>query len=31
MTDIIDTHGGYRHLLSFQIAQLVYDITVSFL
>ena len=30
MTDIIDTHGGYRHLLSFQIAQLVYDITVRF-
>jgi four helix bundle suffix protein len=30
MTEIIVLHGGYRHLLSFQIAQLVYDITVRF-
>ncbi len=30
MTDLIDKHGGYRKLKSFQIAQLVYDITVRF-
>jgi four helix bundle suffix protein len=27
---LIPTHGGYRRLKSFQIAQLVYDITVRF-
>jgi four helix bundle suffix protein len=27
---LIPAHGGYRHLKSFQIAQLVYDITVRF-
>ncbi len=27
---LICTHGGYRKLLSFQISQLIYDITVRF-
>ncbi|HEV8581864.1 MAG TPA: four helix bundle suffix domain-containing protein [Thermoanaerobaculia bacterium] len=27
---LIPKHGGYRHLKSFQIAQLVYDVTVRF-
>ncbi len=27
---LIPTHGGYRHLKSFQIAQLTYDVTVRF-
>ena len=27
---LIQTHGGYRHLKSFQMAQLVYDVTVRF-
>jgi len=30
VTDLIEKHGGYRKLKSFQIAQLVYDITVRF-
>jgi len=30
MTDLIPQHGGYRHLKSFQVAQLVYDVTVRF-
>ena len=30
MSDLIPKHGGYRKLKSFQIAQLVYDITVRF-
>ncbi len=30
MSDLILKHGGYRKLKSFQIAQLVYDITVRF-
>jgi len=28
--DLIPKHGGYRNLKSFQIAQLVYDVTVRF-
>ena len=28
--DLIPPHGGYRKLRSFQIAQLVYDLTVLF-
>jgi four helix bundle suffix protein len=27
---LIPMHGGYRHLKSFQVAQLVYDVTVRF-
>jgi four helix bundle protein len=27
---LIPPHGGYRHLKSFQVAQLVYDVTVRF-
>lgn len=27
---LIPLHGGYRHLKSFQVAQLVYDVTVRF-
>jgi hypothetical protein len=27
---LIPTHGGYRHLKSLQVAQLVYDVTVRF-
>ncbi|MBR5623257.1 MAG: four helix bundle suffix domain-containing protein [Opitutales bacterium] len=30
MEDLIGVHGGYRNLKSFQIRQLVYDITVRF-
>ena len=30
MSDLIPTHGGYRKLKSFQVARLVYDITVRF-
>ena len=30
MSKLIGKHGGYRKLLGFQIAQLVYDITVRF-
>ncbi|MCF7911897.1 MAG: four helix bundle suffix domain-containing protein [Candidatus Cloacimonetes bacterium] len=30
MPDLIPKHGGYRKLKSFQIAQLVFDITVRF-
>ena len=30
MSDLIPKHGGYRNLKSFQISQLVYDITVRF-
>jgi four helix bundle suffix protein len=28
--DLIPRHGGYRKLMSFQVAQLVYDVTVRF-
>lgn len=28
--DLIPSHGGYRNLKSFQVAQLVYDLTVRF-
>ena len=27
---LMPKHGGYRHLKSFQVAQLVYDVTVRF-
>ncbi|MDY0221561.1 MAG: four helix bundle suffix domain-containing protein [Desulfobacterium sp.] len=30
MSELIPKHGGYRKLKSFQIAQLVYDVTVRF-
>lgn len=30
MSDLIPKHGGYRKLKNFQVAQLVYDITVRF-
>lgn len=30
MSDIISKHGGYRKLKSFQIARLIYDVTVRF-
>ena len=30
MENLIPTHGGYRNLKSFQVGQLVYDITVRF-
>jgi four helix bundle suffix protein len=30
MSDLIPKHGGYRKLRSFQIAQMVYDVTVRF-
>lgn len=30
MTDLIPKHGGYRKLKSFQIAQIIYDMTVRF-
>ena len=30
MSELIPKHGGYRALKSFQVAQLVYDITVRF-
>src|SRR5215475_10589847 len=29
-TRLIPAHGGYRHLKSFQVAQLVYDVTTRF-
>lgn len=29
-SDLIPQHGGYRHLKSFQVAQLAYDVTVRF-
>ncbi|HEX2956848.1 MAG TPA: four helix bundle suffix domain-containing protein [Chitinispirillaceae bacterium] len=30
MTDLIPKHGGYRNLKSFQVSQLIYDVTVRF-
>jgi four helix bundle suffix protein len=30
MDKLIPRHGGYRHLKSFQVAQLIYDVTVRF-
>ena len=30
MSDLIPNHGGYRNLKSFQVSQLVYDVTVRF-
>ncbi len=30
MPDLIPKHGGYRNLLSFRLAQLIYDVTVRF-
>ncbi len=30
MTKLIPKHGGYKNLLTFQISQLIYDITVRF-
>jgi len=27
---LIQKHGGYRHLKSFQVAQMVYDVTMRF-
>lgn len=30
MEPLIPQHGGYRNLKSFQVAQLVYDLTVRF-
>jgi four helix bundle suffix protein len=30
MSDLILPHGGYRKMMSFQISQLVYDVTVRF-
>ncbi|MCG8344744.1 MAG: four helix bundle suffix domain-containing protein [Chlorobiales bacterium] len=30
MSDLIPKHGGYRNLKSFQVARLVYDLTVRF-
>ncbi len=30
MSDLILKHGGYKKLKSFQLAQLVYDVTVRF-
>jgi len=30
MSDLIPKHGGYRNLKSFQVSQLVYDVTVRF-
>lgn len=30
MSELIPQHGGYRKLRSFQVAQLVYDVTVRF-
>ena len=30
MSDLIPRHGGYRKLKSFQVAQLIYDVTVRF-
>ncbi len=30
MTNLIPKHGGYRNLKSFQLARLIYDVTVRF-
>jgi len=30
VSELIPKHGGYRHLKSFQVAQLCYDVTVRF-
>lgn len=30
MSEMIPMHGGYRRLISFQVAQLVYDLTLRF-
>ena len=30
MSELIPKHGGYRHLKSFQVAQLCCDVTVRF-
>lgn len=30
MSELIPKHGGYRKLISFQVAQLIYDVTVRF-
>lgn len=30
MSTLIPKHGGYRKLISFQVAQLIYDITKRF-
>src|SRR6187397_1402768 len=30
MSDLIPVHGGYRHLLSFKLARLVYDLTLRY-
>ena len=30
MSELIPRHGGYRKLKSFQVAQLIYDVTVRF-
>jgi ubiquinone biosynthesis protein UbiJ len=30
MSELLSPHGGYRKLLSFQLAQLTYDLTVRF-
>jgi len=30
MSELLFKHGGYRHLKSFQVAQLIYDLTVRF-
>ena len=30
MSDLLFPHGGYRKMKSFQIAELVYDVTVRF-
>jgi len=30
MDPLLPPHGGYRHLISFQVAQLTYDVTVRF-
>lgn len=30
MSELIPKHGGYRKLKGFQVAQLVYDVTVRF-
>jgi len=29
-SDLIPRHGGYRRLKSFQLAELIYDVTVRF-
>jgi four helix bundle suffix protein len=30
MGELITTHGGYRHLRSFQVSEIIYDLTVRF-